>query len=210
MSRAGAGLAQFDAACRAAPHQLVAGVDEAGRGCLAGPVVAGAAILPPGWCPDGLDDSKRLTARRRDALYDAIVRGALCWGAFAVSPARIDEINILRASLEAMAGALALLGRVPDLVLVDGVHAPEVPWPTRTVVGGDGASAAVAAGAIIAKVTRDRLMADLDARWPGYGFAGHKGYGAAAHLDALHRLGPCPLHRRTFRPVAELVQGRLW
>lgn len=210
MSRPGAALAAFDHACRAAPTDLVAGVDEAGRGCLAGPVVAGAVMLPPGWSPDGLDDSKRLTARRRDALYDAIVRGALSWGAFAVSPARIDEINILRASLEAMAGAVGLLGRTPDLVLVDGVHAPHLPAPSRTLVGGDGLSAAVAAASIIAKVVRDRLMTDLDARWPGYGFAGHKGYGAAVHLEALGRLGPCPLHRRTFRPVAQLDQGRLW
>jgi len=210
VSRAEGGLAAFDAACRAAPHQMLAGVDEAGRGCLAGPVVAGAVVLPAGWCPDGLDDSKRLTARRRDALYDAIVRGALCWGAFAVSPARIDEINILRASLEAMAGAVRLLDRVPDLILVDGVHAPALPAPARTLVGGDGLSAAVAAASIIAKVVRDRLMTDLDARWPGYGFADHKGYGAAVHLEALARLGPCPLHRRTFKPVAALDQGRLW
>jgi len=188
----------------------VAGVDEAGRGCLAGPVVAGAAVLPEGWCPEGLDDSKRLTARRRDVLYDAIVKGALSWGAFAVSSRRIDEINILRASLEAMAGAVGLLRVKPGILLVDGVHAPDVDMPSRCLVGGDGRSAAIAAGAIIAKVVRDRLMIEMDARWPGYGFAGHKGYGAPGHLEALRTLGPTPIHRFTFRPVADLDQPSLF
>ncbi len=212
MSRPRADLAAFDLGCAEGADDgfVVAGVDEAGRGCLAGPVVAGAVVLPRGWCPDGLDDSKRLTARRRDALYRSIVEGALCWGAFAVSSRRIDDINILRASLEAMAGAVASLHLRPDLLLVDGVHAPDVPCETRCLVGGDGRSAAVAAGAIVAKVTRDRLMVEMDSRWPGYGFADHKGYGAAVHLEALRASGPTPIHRRTFKPVAELDQGLLF
>ena len=212
MSRPRGDLAAFDLALVAdgTARGPIAGTDEAGRGCLAGPVVAGAVVLPAGWCPAGLDDSKRLTALRRDVLYDAIVEGALCWGAFAVSPRRIDEINILRASLEAMAGAVALLRRVPGVVLVDGVHAPALPMPSRCLVGGDGRSAAIAAASIVAKVVRDRLMVEMDRRWPGYGFAGHKGYGAPEHLEALRTLGPSPIHRRTFRPVAELGQGVLW
>ncbi len=212
MSRPQADLAAFDLALAADGSFCgpVAGVDEAGRGCLAGPVVAGAVVLPAGWCPQGLDDSKRLTARRRDALYDVIVEGALSWGAFAVSPKRIDEINILRASLEAMAGAVGLLNLRPEVVLVDGVHAPDLTMPSRCLIGGDGRSASIAAASIVAKVVRDRLMVEMDTRWPGYGFAGHKGYGAPEHLAALRILGPSPIHRRTFRPVAELGQGALW
>jgi len=188
----------------------LAGVDEAGRGCLAGPVTAGAVVLPPGWCPEGLDDSKRLTARRREKLYSQIVEGALAWGAFSVTAGEIDRIDILRASLKAMAGAVAGLGVPPDLVLVDGNRLPDWDLRSEAVVGGDGLSAAVAAASIIAKVTRDRFMIDLESVYPGYGFAGHKGYGSAEHLAALRSLGPCPEHRRTFRPVADLDQGRLW
>ena len=167
-------------------------------------------MLPDGWCPEGLDDSKRLTAPRRELLYREIIEGALCWGAFAVSPCRIDHINILRASLEAMAGAVGLLGCTPDLALIDGPHAPELDCPARTVIGGDGRSAAIAAASIIAKVSRDHLMVQLDGRWPGYGFAEHKGYGSPVHMAALQALGACPLHRRSFRPVADLDQGMLW
>jgi len=203
-------LVDHDHALRSISGDLIAGADEAGRGCLAGPVVAGAVILPDRWCPTGLDDSKKLTASRRDRLYHEIVEGALFGGAFAVSADRIDRINILRAALEAMAGAVGLLGCTPDLVLIDGPHAPELEFPTRTLIGGDGRSAAIAAASIIAKVTRDNLMIQLDERWPGYGFAGHKGYGAATHLEALQTLGACPIHRRSCRPVADLDQGTLW
>ncbi len=203
-------LVGHDHALRSASCEVIAGVDEAGRGCLAGPVVAGAVVLPDRWCPSGLDDSKKLSVSHRNRLYKEIVEGALCWGAFAVSAARIDRINILRASLEAMAGAVGLLGRPPDLVLIDGPHAPDIDHPTRTIIGGDGRSAAIAAGSIIAKVIRDNLMIQLDERWPGYGFAAHKGYGAAVHLEALQLLGACPIHRRSCRPVADLDQGTLW
>ena len=210
MSRPGVELAAFDSArFRSNPFRLV-GVDEAGRGCLAGPVVAGAVRVTPGWSLEGLDDSKTLTAKARERLFAAILEGAPAWGAFAVWPREIDRTNILRASLAAMAGAVRQIGPPPDLLLVDGPHAPPVDYPCECVVKGDGRSAAIAAGAIVAKVVRDRLMTDLDARWPGYGFAGHKGYGSAVHLDALQTLGPSPVHRFSFKPVALLRQTRLW
>lgn len=210
MSRPGVSLAEFDHARFRSGATRLAGVDEAGRGCLAGPVVAGAVRVTPGWCPEGLDDSKTLGASARTRLYAAILDGAPAWGAFAVWPRDIDRMNILRASLAAMAGAVRLLGDPPDLVLVDGPHAPELAMPSECVVKGDGRSAAVAAGAIVAKVVRDRLMTDLDARFPGYGFAAHKGYGSPEHLEALRTLGPSPVHRLSFKPVAALRQTQLW
>jgi len=215
VSGRGALLAAFDRERAADPSRaggvlVLAGTDEAGRGCLAGPVVAAAVVLPPGWAPEALDDSKRLTARRREALYRDIVREALDWQAEAAWPREIEHTDILRSSLRAMATAVARLRVRPDLVLVDGNQAPPLDCPAACLVGGDGLSAAVAAASIVAKVVRDWLMVDLDARHPGYGFAGHKGYGAASHLAALQRLGPCPLHRRTFAPVALLRQGSLW
>ncbi len=188
----------------------LAGVDEAGRGCWAGPVVAAAVILPAGWAPEGLDDSKRLAPVRRETVFEAVRTGALTWGACAVSAAEIDALNILRATLRAMSGAVARLDAVPDLVLIDGLHVPALACPAEAVVGGDARSAAVAAASVIAKVLRDRLMCAWDRRWPGYGFARHKGYGSAEHLAALRSLGPTPLHRRTWRPVACLGQGTLW
>ena len=189
---------------------LLAGVDEAGRGCWAGPVVAAAVILPPGWCPEGLDDSKKLGPGRREALCGSIMASALSWGACAVSSRRIDRINILQASLEAMACSLRKLTPGPELVLVDGLQVPDYPVPCEAVVKGDGRSAAIAAASILAKVLRDRVMTAYDRHYPGYGFAGHKGYGARAHREALARLGPCPLHRFSYKPVAELDQGSLF
>ncbi len=203
-------LALFDRAKTGRGRRLLAGVDEAGRGCWAGPVVAAAVILPDGWCPDGLDDSKNLTARRREVFYELIQTSALSWGACAVSSVEIDRTDILRATLRAMAGAVARLNHRPDLVLVDGLQVPEVPFPTEALVKADATSAAVAAASVVAKVLRDRVMAAWDRRYPGYGFASHKGYGAASHRRALARLGPCPLHRFSYRPVAELDQGHLF
>ncbi len=188
----------------------LAGVDEAGRGCWAGPVVAAAVVLPAGWCPPGLDDSKRLTARRRDVFYDEIRASALSIGACAVSASEIDRTNILRATLLAMARSVGRLDPVPDKVIVDGLQAPAVAPPVVTLVRGDGTSAAVAAASVVAKVLRDRIMIAWDRHFPGYGFAGHKGYGAATHREALARMGPCPLHRLTFRPLSERDQGRLF
>jgi ribonuclease HII len=188
----------------------VAGVDEAGRGPLAGPVVAAAVMLDPQRPIDGLTDSKQLTARRRDALDGAVRERALAVGIARAEVAEIDALNILHASLAAMARAVAGLNLVPAAVRVDGNRAPALAMPTETVVGGDGLDAAIAAASIVAKVERDRLLVALDATHPGYGFAGHKGYGTRAHLEALYRLGPCPAHRRSFAPVRKAVaQGRL-
>ncbi|MFH1842828.1 MAG: ribonuclease HII [bacterium] len=206
----GPDLVQFDWERSAAGRQRLAGVDEAGRGCWAGPVVAAAVILPAGYDLVGLDDSKRLTARRRERLFEVIRADALSWAATAVSPADIDRINILQASLEAMRRAVARLRPAPELVLVDGRQLPTLPCRGEPLVGGDGRSAAIAAASVVAKVLRDRVMRVWDRRYPGYSFARHKGYGSTLHRDALLQLGPCPIHRRTYRPIAQLDQGRLW
>jgi ribonuclease HII len=203
-------LAGFDREHADGGRLRLAGVDEAGRGCWAGPVVAAAVVLPPGWCPEGLDDSKRLTPARRESLFHVLRAGALGWGACAVSADVIDRINILQASLLAMSRAVRRLAPPPEYVLVDGRQLPALPCAGQALIRGDGRSAAVAAASVIAKVLRDRLMCAWDRRLPGYGFAQHKGYGSTAHLAALRRLGPCPLHRRSYRPVALLGQGSLW
>jgi len=203
-------LASFDREKSGRGRLLLAGVDEAGRGCWAGPVVAAAVILPAGWCPEGLNDSKKLTARQREAYCDQIQASALSWGACAVSSGEIDRTDILRATLRAMAGSVARLDPGPDLVLVDGLQVPPLPCPGQSLVRGDATSAAIAAASVVAKVLRDRVMTAWDRRFPGYGFADHKGYGVAAHREALLRLGPCPLHRFSYRPVAELEQNRLF
>lgn len=210
MRGAEATLVGFDRERSRQGRVRVAGVDEAGRGCWAGPVVAAAVILPPDWAPAGLDDSKRLAPARREALFSDIRAGAVAWGACAVSPAEIDRSNILRATLQAMAAAVSRLAPPPELVLVDGLHLPALPCLGEAVVKGDARSASVAAASIVAKVLRDRVMAAWDRHLPGYGFARHKGYGSAEHRDALRRLGPSSLHRRSFRPVALLEQGTLW
>lgn len=180
------------------PH--VAGCDEAGRGCLGGPVVAAAVLLPRGAVLPGLDDSKRLSPEMRAALFPRIRAVAVGVGVGACSPEEIDAMNILRASLEAMRRAVAALPVVPDAVLVDGNRAiPDAPWPQETLVGGDGRSLAIAAASVVAKVTRDGWMEALDADEPAYGWARHKGYPTAAHYAALAEHGPGPHHRRTFR-----------
>jgi ribonuclease HII len=205
-------LARFDWEAAEGGRLVVAGVDEAGRGSWAGPVVAAAVILAPGPALRGLDDSKRLDASAREVLHARLVQGrALAWSACAVAAPEIDRLNILRATLLAMTRAAFGLRSAPDLVLVDGNRLPErLPAPARAVVGGDGASACVAAASIVAKVLRDRIMCRWDRRFPGYDFASNKGYGSPAHRAALSRLGACPLHRRSYRPVAELEQGLLW
>lgn len=174
------------------------GVDEAGRGPLAGPVCAAAVILPRGLVIDGLNDSKKLTERRREQLYDEIKEKALHWAVAFAGVEEIETLNILGATYLAMNRAIAGLGVVPELALIDGNRAKGVEYDTRCVVGGDGKCADIAAASVIAKVTRDRLMCELDAQYPGYGFAKHKGYGTAAHYAALRELGPCPAHRLSF------------
>lgn len=210
MPRRATSLLAFDEECSRQGALRLAGVDEAGRGCWAGPVVAAAVILPPGWAPDGLNDSKKLTAERRENLLQEIRQGAVAWAACAVSAPRIDEINILAATLQAMARSVAKLSPVPDLVLVDGLQTPELPCEGRAVVKGDGTSAAIAAASVVAKTLRDRVMTVWDRRFPHYGFAAHKGYGAAVHREALQTHGPCFLHRFSYKPVAALRQGSLW
>ena len=181
----------------------VAGVDEVGRGPLAGPVVAAAVILDPAAPIAGLRDSKLLTARQRQRLAREIRGRALAWAVGRVGPRGIDAVNILGATWRAMRAALGRLPLSPGLVLVDGhLRVPGIGWPQRAIVGGDRRCASIAAASILAKVARDRLMVHADRRYPGYDFQRHKGYATATHLAALARLGPCPLHRLTFRGVA--------
>ena len=185
----------------------IAGVDEAGRGALVGNVVAAAVILPARFDLPGLTDSKKLSARQREALFDAITAQALAWYAAAASPAEIDAMNIHHATLLAMRRAVEGLAMSPQSVLVDGKFTPELAMPARAIVGGDASEACIAAASIIAKVTRDRQMMELEARFPGYGFAAHKGYGTKAHLAALARLGATPEHRRSYAPVRAVMAG---
>ena len=185
--------------------RLIAGVDEAGRGPLAGPVSAAAVILDPRRPIQGLADSKKLSPKRREALADEIRDRALAYAVAWASVEEIDTINILQASLLAMQRAVGALTIAPELVLVDGNRCPDLDIPARAVIGGDATEAAISAASILAKVARDRLMVKLDEQFPGYGFASHKGYPTRAHLEGLRRLGACPQHRRTFKPVREIL-----
>ena len=183
----------------------VCGVDEAGRGPWAGPVSAGAVILDPTRIPAGLNDSKKLTARARNALEPEIMSSALAWGVGFASVEEIDELNILQATGLAMRRAVEALQIRPIHALVDGNYRFILPCAVTPVVGGDGKSLSIAAASILAKVARDRLMVEMDALYPGYGFAGHKGYHAAVHVEALARLGPCAIHRRSWAPIRALI-----
>jgi ribonuclease HII len=179
----------------------VCGVDEAGRGPWAGPVSAGAVILDPRDVPEGLDDSKRLTHAARERLEVEIKARALAWGVGFASVDEIDRLNILKATGLAMRRAVEALHIAAAFALVDGNYAFALPCPVKTVVGGDGLSCSIAAASILAKVARDRLMVELDAAYPGYGFAAHKGYHAPVHVEALRRLGPCAIHRSSWAPI---------
>ncbi|MBZ5556848.1 MAG: ribonuclease HII [Acidobacteriia bacterium] len=178
----------------------VAGVDEVGRGCLAGPVVAGAVILHPDRHIPGVCDSKLVPAAERERLYDEIARDAVAWAVAAADPSEIDRINIHQASLRAMQRAILQLAPLPDIVLVDAFRVPDLPMAQRGVIHGDRRCAAIAAASIMAKVTRDRLMIALHERDPRYGFDRHKGYATAEHLAAVARFGYSEIHRRSFRP----------
>jgi ribonuclease HII len=178
----------------------VAGVDEVGRGCLAGPVLAGAVVLDPDRYIPRVCDSKTVTALERDRLYDRITRQAIAWSVISVEPDEIDRLNIHQASLRAMQRAVLSLAPLPDMVLVDAFRIPEIPMAQRRVVHGDARCTAIAAASIIAKVTRDRLMLQLHGQDPRYGFDRHKGYATREHLDAVSRFGYSEIHRRSFRP----------
>ncbi|WNG15642.1 ribonuclease HII [Cystobacter fuscus] len=187
-------------------HLHVAGVDEAGRGPLAGPVVAAAAILPRGWKLEGLDDSKKIADEsRRDELAEAIKQGAVAWAVGQAEPEEIDRLNIRRASLLAMHRALQGLGIQPTFVLLDAFTIPECTLPQRGIIKGDALSLSIAAASVLAKTTRDRTMRELDTLYPGYGLAEHKGYPTASHVQAIHERGVLPIHRRSFAPVREAL-----
>jgi ribonuclease HII len=183
--------------------RLIAGIDEAGRGALAGPVVAAAVVLPVGLRIDGVDDSKKLTPETRERLFDVIMVQALRVGVGMSSSRIIDRVNILQATRLAMQEAVSKLTPQPDFLLIDGITPISSHLPQQTIKKGDVLSLSIAAASIIAKVSRDRLMCELDLKHPGYGFAGHKGYGSASHLDAIRRLGPSQVHRLTFGGVKE-------
>ena len=186
---------------------LVCGVDEAGRGPWAGPVSAAAVILNPDDLPAGIDDSKALTEKRRAALEPEIKTRAVAWGVGFASVEEIEELNILHATGLAMCRAIEALQVQPVAALVDGAYRFKLPCEIQTVVGGDGLSLSIAAASILAKTARDRLMVELDAQYPGYGFASHKGYNAPIHQHALKEMGPCPAHRRSWSPIRALLAG---
>ncbi len=178
--------------------RYIAGVDEVGRGPLAGPVVTAAVILPEDFDLLGVDDSKKLTPKKRDELFEKIKEAAVCWAIGRREPGRIDEINILNATKEAMLDAVNGLSVRPDHVLIDAVKLPSLDIPQTSLIHGDALSVSIAAASILAKVTRDREMEEMAKVWPGYSFEKNKGYGTKAHYEGLKALGPCPIHRKTF------------
>jgi ribonuclease HII len=200
-----ADLLAFERQAGSRGFRLIAGVDEAGRGPLAGPVVAAAVVLPTGLFIAGVDDSKKLSPDRREHLFDVIMAQALSVGVGFGPAELIDRINILQATRHAMLEAVSKLMPQPDMILIDGISTIDSPLPQKTIKKGDSLSLSIAAASIIAKVTRDRLMRELDRVYPGYGLAGHKGYGSATHLEAIRRLGPSPVHRLSFRGVREHI-----
>ncbi len=196
-------LWQHERLARAAGYLIIAGVDEVGRGPLAGPVVAACVVLPEGFDLAGINDSKKLTEKQRERAEIRIRAEAIAIGLGIVPPETIDRINILQATREAMRSAFLLLSPAPDYVLIDGLPVPDFPCLVqKSVISGDSQSVSIAAASIVAKVARDQMMRDYALLYPEYGFAGHKGYGAATHLAALREYGPCPIHRRSFAPVA--------
>lgn len=186
--------------------RLIAGADEAGAGPLAGPLVAAAVILPADACLPTVDDSKRLTSQQREEGAAAVEAVAIAWAVVEIAAAEVDQIGPYQASLTGMSRALGRLDPAPDYVLTDARRLPGLAVPQQALIGGDGRCLAIAAASVLAKVHRDRLMVELDARFPGYGFAIHKGYGTARHLAALTELGPCPEHRKSYAPVRALIE----
>ncbi len=198
-------LTQIDLESLPALH---AGVDEVGRGPLAGPVVAAAVVLNPDRPIEGLADSKKLSEKRREQLADEIRNHALAWSLGRAEVEEIDDINILQASLLAMQRAVAGLQLAPQLVLIDGNRCPSLEYPSQAIIKGDSLVPAISAASIIAKVSRDREMCDLDVEFPGYGLASHKGYPSKKHLEALSNLGVTPIHRRSYAPVRRMLDGQ--
>ena len=192
---------EYENDCYARGYHLVCGVDEAGRGPLAGPVCAAAVILPPNLEIPGLNDSKKLSDKKRRELFPLIQEKALAYGIAFADHKEIDEINILQATYLAMERAIAQLAVKPDIALIDGNRARDFGLPVQTIVHGDSLSASIAAASVLAKVTRDDLMQKMAEEYPGYGFEIHKGYGTKAHYAALQELGPCPIHRMTFLKI---------
>ncbi|RSD28041.1 ribonuclease HII [Mesobacillus subterraneus] len=199
-------MTEFERKYRAEGYRLIAGIDEAGRGPLAGPVVAGAVILPEDFYLPGLNDSKKLTEPKREEYFEIIKREAAAIGIGIVSAGEIDDINILQASKKAMVSAVDRLGTTPDFLLVDAVKL-ETPYPFEALIKGDARSISIAAASIIAKVTRDRLMKEIAKEYPQYGFQANMGYGTAEHLKAIREYGATPHHRKTFAPVREWVRS---
>ena len=200
----------FEAEARRCGYQLIAGLDEAGRGPLAGPVVAAVVILPRRFALPGLNDSKQVTEAFRERLYQAILKQAVASGVGLADEREIERINILQATRQAMCRAVQGLPVSPDFLLLDAVSLPSVRVPQRPIIKGDGFSVSIAAASILAKVTRDRLMRDYHQRYPQYNFHSHKGYGTPEHLRLLARHGPCAAHRQTFRPVAAVAAVDEW
>ena len=184
---------------------IICGIDEAGRGPLAGPVCAAAVVLDPARPLAGLQDSKQLSEKARERLAPLIREHALAWAVGWASVAEIDALNIRQANFLAMQQAFRALGLQPDVALIDGREAPDLPCEVRCIIGGDALEPAISAASILAKTSRDAVMVEMCARYPGYGFSQHKGYGSAAHIAALRRLGPSPIHRRSFAPVRDML-----
>lgn len=198
-------MLEFESLARKQGFRIIAGIDEAGRGPLAGPVVAAAVVLPADHRIAGVNDSKKLSAQQRNTLYDTIMNEAVSVGVGISDSETVDRINILQATLRAMESAVAGLMPQPDCLLIDGISKTALRIEQKTIKKGDSLSLSIAAASIIAKVTRDRMMEAYDGLYPGYGFAGHKGYGSASHMAAIASLGPTPIHRLTFRGVREHV-----
>lgn len=191
-------MLSFERELWSAGKEYIAGVDEVGRGPLAGPVVTAAVILPKDFSLLGVDDSKKLSPKRREELFEQIKEAAVCWAIGRREPDRIDEINILEATKEAMLDAVKALPVKPDHVLIDAVRLQGLDMPQTSIIKGDARSVSIAAASILAKVTRDREMVEMAGIYPGYAFESNKGYGTAAHYEGLRKLGPCPIHRKTF------------
>ena len=197
----------FERSARASGHCRIAGLDEAGRGPLAGPVVAAAVVLPPDLLITGVTDSKKLAEPERERLYDLILKLALSHGVGIVDERTIDEVNIYQATIIAMERALEGVNPPPDFLLIDALTLPRVPIPQNPLIKGDLRSHSISAASILAKVTRDRLMQELHEKHPQYNFHKHKGYGTQEHLALIRKHGPCEAHRRSFRPISEMVKG---